>query len=386
MKHHILGVLTVLLLIITVSVFALEASTPALPSFQWERNVASHWKLNDNGEPVNQEPHTLNELMCTVCGCEILDWGDGSADVTDYDEYGNATRYSSFDAAGMLVSESIHAYEYDESGVVLVDYEFIGGVFYCKYIYTVNEYGEQIPVSATSCNDDGTSSVNTYDEHGNLVHAAIYEADGSVTFETITEYALDDEGWYYEARITSRFADGASFYTENNQYGDPLRTLNTEADGTIWADHTYEYGYAEGVMLWSKQYDQGRLAEECQYNEFGQCVKETSFTEDGSAEIWLYNENGDVDSVTCLAPDGSITLEETYAYEYAEDMSTLSCKAYRGDALVRQTEYLYDDDMNMLGSVETTWNEDGSITVAEYDGFFDLIQETTFTPEEYAAQ
>lgn len=42
--------------------------------------------------------------------------------------------------------------------------------------------------------------------------------------------------------------------------------------------------------------------------------------------------------------------------------------------------------MNMLGSVETTWNEDGSITVAEYDGFFDLIQETTFTPEEYAAQ
>lgn len=34
MKHHILGVLTVLLLIITVSAFALEASTPALPAFQ----------------------------------------------------------------------------------------------------------------------------------------------------------------------------------------------------------------------------------------------------------------------------------------------------------------------------------------------------------------
>ena len=134
------------------------------------------------------------------------------------------------------------------------------------------------------------------------------------------------------------------------------------------------------------KYDQGRLAEECQYNEFGQCAKETTYEEDGSAEIWLYNENGDVDSVTCLAPDGSITLEETYAYEYAEDMSTLSCKAYRGDALVRQTEYLYDNDMNMLGSVETAWNEDGTFTVAEYDGFFDLIQEATFTPEEFAAQ
>ena len=86
MKPHILGVLTVLLLIITVSAFALEASTPALPAFQWERNAASHWKLNDNGEAVNQEPHTLNELMCTVCGCEILDWGDGSADVLATDQ------------------------------------------------------------------------------------------------------------------------------------------------------------------------------------------------------------------------------------------------------------------------------------------------------------
>lgn len=74
----------------------------------------------------------------------------------------------------MLVSESIHAYEHDESGVVLVDYEFIGGVFCCKYIYTANEYGEQIPVSATACNDDGTFTVAEYDGFFDLIQEATF--------------------------------------------------------------------------------------------------------------------------------------------------------------------------------------------------------------------
>ncbi len=378
MRTRILALLTALFLMITAAALA-QAPAAELPVFQWQRDVRNHWQVTEDGEITSLSAHTLDDfLICTVCGSEIIDWGDGSADINNYDEFGNLLRYTSFDTEGMITYEAVHAYEYNEDGMVLLDREFIDGILYGEAVCTVTEDGEHLPVTQTAWNDDGTTSVNYYDEHGNCVRAAIFEADGSVAFETTTEYALNDDGWYYEAKVTSRFASGETFYAENNQYGDPTRTYNTYADGTPWTDSTYEYEYQDGVMVWKKQYEGGRLSSEEWMNEEGNSIRDIYYEEDGSTETWLYNDNGDATSVIFTRPDGSIDHVETYVYEYTEDMLLLCTRVYNGETLIRQIDYFYDEEQNMTGSVDTTWNEDGTRTVCEYDDWFDLVNETTY--------
>lgn len=288
------------------------AEDSALPVFLWEHDGVNHWQLDAAGVPVNQGAHTLREedLRCTVCDAEVLDWGDGAIDVTDYDTYGNALRYTSFEN-GEKTYESIHAFTYDEAGVVLVDREYIDGVFYCETLYTVSAEGEQLPVTQTAWNEDGSTSVNEYDDHGNCVRAVVYAEDGSVTFETLSEFALNDDGWYYECKTTSRFASGETFYTESNQYGDHIRVLNTDADGIVWADTVYEYEYKDFSRVWKKQYSFGVLVWEEHLNEEGVCIRETEYPEDGGSVVYLYDENGNPTTVTTYAADGSvISVEE----------------------------------------------------------------------------
>lgn len=380
MRIRILTLLAILPLIFTVTTFA---EAPELPSFAWERNGVQHWRLNKSGDITDVGAHIFaDDMICTVCGSEILDWGDGCFDVTDYDEYGNTLRYTCFDADAAITYESIHVYEYSEDGVALLDQEFIDGVFYGETVYTVNADGEQIPVTMTAYNDDGTTSVNYYDEHGNCVRAAIFEADGTLITETISEYAQTEDEWfgvwYYECKTTTRFADGAFFYHETNEHNDRTRTLNTHADGTVWADTVYEYKYDNSSKVWCRMYSFGVLTRETFFNEDGDTVKEIEHLEDGSTETWLYNENGDTLSVTCTRPDGSIAWVENHVYEYTEDMNIRCIKVYVGDKLIRQTDYSYDEDFSMTGSVETTWHEDGTRTVLEYDDWFDLVSETTY--------
>lgn len=381
MRISKLFMITLLLLCLIFSAHS-EAAAPELPVFAWQRDSINHWQLTQEGAITDLAPHALDDaLLCTVCGSEIWLFEDGAADVNDYDEYGNLTRYTSLDAQGAIVTETVHAYEYNEEGVVLRDLEFYNGVFCAESLFTVTEEGEQIPVSQTAYNNDGTTSVNTYDEHGNLVHSAVFTADGTVEFETITEYTLDDDGCYYALRETSRFTEGTTFYTEYNQYGDPILSRITEADGTTWSNHSYEYQYLDGMMVWRKQYDRGVLTLETWYNADGMSVKEIAYQEDGATEVWLFNENGDTLSVTWYRPDGSISQQETYEYGYAEDMQLLWSKVSLDGKLSRETQYAYDEEQCLLGFTETTWHKDGSRTVCTYNGSLELIQETHYDAE-----
>ena len=295
------------------------AEEVVFPTFEWERDGLYHWQLDASGATLNKSAHDAgDDWMCSICGSEILDWGDGFYDVTDYDAYGNVLRLSSYDDTNALAYESIHLYTYHEEGVVLKDMEYIDGVLYGENLYTIGAEGEQIPVRSTSWNEDGTTSVNEYDEHGNRIRAVIYTADGAVTFETISEFALDDNGWYYECKTTSRFDSGETFYTETNQYGDLVRTLNTYADGTAWADEAYEHAYEGFSKVWSKQYSFGRLSREESFDDEGNCIQEVEHLEDGGRIVYDYNEHGDVASVTTYAADGSILSTEAVEYDWTE--------------------------------------------------------------------
>lgn len=289
--EKILAILAALILSLSAS-----GNGPAvLPDDEWQRDLTSHWRLDESGAVTDLAPHTLDDmLLCSVCGSEIIDFGDGSGDVINYDAQDNIVRYTSFQADGSISYESLHQLTYDDNGHLTLDVEYVNGVLACETSYTVDADGfYPLPVKSTYYNDDGSFSVNDYDEHGNVIRSAIMEADGTVSYEAIGEFVLGEEGWYYEARNTASFADGTSFYTEYNQYGDMIRTINKEPDGTIWADDVYEYEYTEeGIRKGCKQYSFGVLVMESFCNSDGYIVKEIEYLEDGSTIVYEYDEEG----------------------------------------------------------------------------------------------
>ena len=295
-----------LLLMLMLTLTAAWAEEAALPAFAWERDQEHHWQLDAFGGRINEGAHNISQedFRCTVCGCEVMDWGDGWYALTDYDEYGNVLRYTSIDN-GAVTYDSVHALTYNDEGVVLVDVEYIGGLRFMESIYTVDGDGMQMPVKSTAWNDDGTTSINEYDEHGNCVRAYILGAENELIFENVNEFALNDDGWYYQCKSTSRFNTGESFYSEYNQYGDETRSLNQDADGNVWADSVTEYEYKDHVKVWKKHYAFGRLDYEEHYNEEGAPVLMSEYLPEGGRIEYTYDENGDVCKEETFAADGS---------------------------------------------------------------------------------
>jgi len=290
MKKFLAGHIILLFLWTAVSL----AETPAMPVFEWERNITHHWQLDEQGHAIRKEAHQLDDLLlCAVCGSEVWDYGDGSGDVNNYDEKGNLLRYTNFDAEGIILYDSVHALTYDENGVLAKDLEYIDGLFFGEYIYTADAEGNPLPVTHAYYYDDGTGIKSWFDENGNEIRIINYDETGAVISEMLREYARDEDGWYYEAKTTMRFAEGEEFYTEYNAYGDETRKIYSEADGTVWLDQVYEYEYAQGVKKWCKAYEGGRLVLESVYDESGRHVMDIEYQEDGSFTEIFYDEEDD---------------------------------------------------------------------------------------------
>lgn len=373
-----------LLLILLLSLAFACAETPVPPALLWDRDAGEHWQLDDSGAAVNRGAHAMDDDRCTVCGCELQDWGDGNIMVTDRDAYGNTLRYTSYEN-GVATYDSVHLLTCTEDGVVLRDVEFIGGVLCGESVYTVNASGEQIPVLQTAWNEDGTTSVNEFDEFGNCVRAAIYEADGSLIHETLSEYArLEDDWfgvWYYECKQLSRFASGETFYQETNRHGDTVCSRNTYADGTVWSDNTYEYEYKNGSPVWRRQYSFGVLTGEMYFDSHESLEKEIEHLEDGSRIVCLYNAEGDPTTATTYAADGSLLTVTAWEYRYNDEGSQQEIRMYIDGVPAQDTVFLYDEEGSFIGYCETEHHADGARTARLYDDWFELVSTTVYAAD-----
>lgn len=346
--------LPLLLILLTLAACAL-AEDPALPVFEWERDPLTHWQLDENGAPVNQGGHTLGDMMtCTVCGCEVWDWGDGTVIINDCDEYYNVLRCTVYEA-GEMTSELTYALVCDETGMVQTQIEYIDGVLACRY---------------------------EYDENGNCVHYIAYDEEGAPSSETFTDYAQDADGWYYACRTATTFATGESFLEECNQYGDTTLNRIIDADGTLLFDTTYEYGYEYNKKLWCKTYDDsGMLTAEDFYNEEGLITRSIDYNSNGERTEILNNEYGDPISVVSYTADGSVLSELIFAYVYAETGEQLEARIFTDGLLTEEGLYRYDEEGNYTGSQATTWLPDGGRIVREYNYFQDLLRQTEYAPD-----
>lgn len=289
------GLLIVLLMMVTGVCAASRDDAPAYPVFDWERDARSHWQLQADGSRTDAQAHDLDEesMLCTVCGTEVWLFDDGSAELTNYNEQGETVRSTSCDENGEATSSVVFIYEYDEVGNKTREYQFENGVYVAQSVYALNEEGENQPLWSESYYDDNTWARNEYDAHGNCIKAYTYDENDAVTSEITTEYALGDDGWYYEARSTT-VMEGATFISEYNQYGDKTYTYICDAAQGVLFETRRVYEYKDGQAVYCKQYEQDVLVMETFYDESGNTVKEIEHLEDGTVIVYEYDEDGNL--------------------------------------------------------------------------------------------
>lgn len=74
----------------------------------WDVNLTSHWKIcTDCGETAEEDAHTLDEAdQCTVCGAQIIDYGDSKSLYLDNDN-GDMLKMADYDQNGNVMTETI---------------------------------------------------------------------------------------------------------------------------------------------------------------------------------------------------------------------------------------------------------------------------------------
>lgn len=268
----------------------------------WETDLTHHWKsCADCGETVENDAHTLNEdNRCTVCGAQIVDWGDTKS-LSLYNDNGDMLKTAEYDLNGKLITETICRYEYDGDGRLTSSETITDGVLTEECTYTSVD-GESVIARCISYAEDGTKFINDYDEYGNVVRLISYDAEGNVDYQSESEYALSADGVWYEAKCTSTEQDGSVSVGTFSENEDQIGLIRYDAAGSILCSYAWEYTYDEdGNWQTMKYYRDGVLAEETLYKtvttEDGSTTYPetvTEYHEDGTQTVTTYDENGEV--------------------------------------------------------------------------------------------
>lgn len=165
------------------------------------------------------------------------------------------------------------------------------------------------------------------------------------------------------------YDDGSSYLAVYNTRGDLIRALSYAPDGTVENDETVAYVYGEDDgMLNRKSYVSGVLNVETEYGRTADgevCeIRNIYYSEDGRRDISEYDEQGNFLGNYYYDADG--TLTGAYVYEYAPDGSWMNETAYEGERKMYQTEYRIKDGCQEIIRY-TSYEEDGSISLTEYD-------------------
>ncbi len=301
-------------LVIAVAVTACSSHSH-IESENWEADASAHWKLCEEcGEKLQAGDHVMgDDVSCTVCGSTILDFED-LVSVYAYDEHGNMIKSAEYDADGNLISESVNEYDYDADGNPLKCKETVDGRLSSETEYTVIG-GESVVAKYTYYYEDGSKFVNEYDGYGNVVLLIDYNEDGTVTRQTESQYAKDDDGEWYERSSTDTYSDGAKIEAEYDRYGYTTSRVIYDVDGNITSSESWEYTYDEnGFITVKKEYSDGVLGSEAYFKiveeddggRFSYPEIVTTYGEDGSRTVCVYDENNELVSETRYDADGNV--------------------------------------------------------------------------------
>nr|MBR4280432.1 hypothetical protein [Clostridia bacterium] len=285
--------LIVLLMAVGGACAAGRDDAPAYPVFEWERDAVNHWRLQSDGTKSAVQAHDVDEdtMICSVCGTEVWLFDDGSVDLNNYSDQGELLRYTSFNEAGEIMNDGAFVYVLAEDGGKMHEYQFGNGRFVAQTAYAMGEDGANHPAWSETYYDDGIWARNEYDAYGNCIKAYTYDENDVLTAEITSEYARNEEGWFYEAKSTTNM-DGTVFISEYNAYGDKTYSCIFDPDAGTLFETRRVYEYRRGQKVHSKQYEGDVLVMETFHNEDGSTTKEIEYLEDGTTIVYEYDENG----------------------------------------------------------------------------------------------
>ncbi len=278
---------------------------------QWDRDAKEHWRPGADGEKLDAAAHTLEEDVCTVCGSGIVDFGE-SVYVYNYNEHEDQIRNSAYEN-GVLVTDWVTEYEYDDAGNYVSVKYYENGTLYQVDGYTVNADGENVIFKCTNY-FEGSYTTTEYDEHGNASIDYCYDADGVQTEEIHYEYELDENGDYYIFRSTYADLQNNTTTVECfNVQGDVISNVFYQGEEQVEASY-YEYRYdEEGRTIYVGTSDDKMLLEEVFYGVFEETdgwytymQKYVIYKEDGTKTVTEFNENEEPINKTVYDAEGNV--------------------------------------------------------------------------------
>ena len=269
----------------------------------WDRNLTEHWINGEEGEKLHISEHELDEInACSVCGSEIIDWGDGFFDVYNYDDQGNLARQSSYGSDGECIDDYENEFEYDESGNIINLKVYQNGFLCGESEFSYSSEGWTYESKCTTYYSDGNYTVEEYNENGSNLFFRDFDAEGNLVTESINDFATDQYGNEYLLKSTTIDNTGYEYIYQYNEYNDITHIEEYDAAKNLVYDESHEYEYdEEGRKIHKKTYLGGVLSYELIFgyaeDESGWWSyydTEITYSEDGSYTVCKYNENDEL--------------------------------------------------------------------------------------------
>ena len=285
-----------------------------IPEGAWDRNIEEHWKTDENGEIIYSGEHQFNEsTACEICGCEIIDWGDGSYDISDYDGYGNIRRSTLYEN-GEVVGDSVYEYFYNDYGNILLSSRYDNGTLVEECSYSVNTEGYSVLTGSVTYFTDGTKSEYEYNEDGEIKNEHAYSAEGYLLFDSTYEYELASDGTSYLSKLTETDQiEEKIFEYVYNENGDFVTYTEYDFYNAVLYTEEHEYEFDdEDRKTYHKTVVNGVIAEEIffayheeEYGWWSYYDKQIVYNEDGSYTVYRYDENDELLSEESFDSNGN---------------------------------------------------------------------------------
>ncbi len=310
----------------------IEPPQPVI-SDEWKVDLTNHWHPTSTGEKAEIGAHELDENdVCVVCEYQIIDYNDGSYDVSKFDEHGNTEFTESYAEDGNVCITS-YEYIYDENGNVLSDKAYVDGELFSESTYVIDDEGYPVLQTSSIFAHEDSTLVYEYNIQGDMIRFVEYDASGSIANEMT---------YHYE-------------YDENNE------TIAYRAFLNEALNEEFEYVYNDEGLTYP--------------------AKMTYYNEDGTSEVTEQDADYNTLRETKYAADGSVITETVYEYTYDSDGNIILTKAFVDGVLYREIEGAYDVDGWVYDAKETTYYEDGTVNVTEYDSLYNEVSNITYDSE-----
>ncbi len=223
--------------------------------------------------PVSSAEYDYDSSGFTYKKYETEYHEDGTRIVYEYNESGDNLGYVAYDEKGNVTENVRSEYITDENGELIGEKVYENDILSKEMKYAAGNDGEEdylYIVEAVAYGDDGSKTVEEYDESGELIKEAYYDSEGNKVYDYDLEYFYDEE--------------------------DNPTAIEKKEKGVLKERVIYEYD-ENGNIQYEKTYEGDRLVKEVQYAESDFYMYEAkiiTYNEDGTATVEEFDEAGEL--------------------------------------------------------------------------------------------